>query len=49
MGNQITVFEGRKIRQIEQGGVIYFSVVDIIEILADSPSPRQYWNVLKKT
>lgn len=26
----------------------YFSVVDIIEILTNSPSPRQYWGVLKQ-
>ena len=48
MDNTIAVFEEKKIRQIEHDGVVYFSVVDIIEILTDSPAPRQYWNVLKK-
>jgi DNA-damage-inducible protein D len=28
--------------------VTFFSVVDIIEVLTDSPAPRQYWNVIKK-
>ena len=48
MDNTIAVFEEKKIRRIEHEGVVYFSVVDIIEILTDSPAPRQYWNVLKK-
>ena len=25
----------------------YFSIVDICEILTDSPEPRKYWSVLK--
>jgi hypothetical protein len=28
--------------------VWYFSVIDVIEILTDSPRPRKYWNALKK-
>jgi hypothetical protein len=26
----------------------YFSVVDVISVLTDSPNPRNYWNMLKK-
>ena len=26
----------------------YFSVVDVVEILTDSPNPQTYWRVLKK-
>jgi DNA-damage-inducible protein D len=48
MNNQIVVFEGKKIRRIEYNGEIYFSVVDIIEVLTDSPNPRNYWSMLKK-
>jgi DNA-damage-inducible protein D len=48
MEKTIAVFEDKKIRQTEYEGITYFSVVDIIEILSDSPAPRQYWNVLKK-
>jgi DNA-damage-inducible protein D len=25
----------------------YFSIVDVIEILTESPRPRKYWNALK--
>ncbi len=25
----------------------YFSIIDIIEVLTDSPRPRKYWNALK--
>ena len=25
----------------------YFSVVDVVEVLTDSPTPRKYWSVLK--
>jgi DNA-damage-inducible protein D len=48
MSNQIAVFEGKKIRQIEHNGETYFSVVDIIETLTNSPNPRNYWSMLKK-
>ena len=26
----------------------YFSVVDVVEVLTDSPNPQVYWRVLKK-
>ena len=44
------LFEGGEIRSIwdaEQGDY-YFSVVDVIGALTDSPNPRNYWNMLKK-
>jgi DNA-damage-inducible protein D len=47
MENQLSVFEGKAIRSIEQGGTIYFSVVDIIGVLTDSKDPSTYWRVLK--
>ena len=25
----------------------YFSIIDVIEILTESPRPRKYWNALK--
>ena len=25
----------------------YFSIVDVVEVLTDSPRPRKYWNALK--
>lgn len=43
----LVVFEGAKIRRIWHDDQWFFSVVDIIQILTDSGSPRQYWGVLK--
>jgi DNA-damage-inducible protein D len=48
MENQLAVFENRAIRSVEHNGEMYFSVVDIIEILTDSANPSNYWNMLKK-
>ena len=48
MSNEIAVFEQKRIRQMEHNGETYFSVVDIIEALTDSPNPRNYWSMLKK-
>lgn len=47
--SNIKVFEDRKIRAEwnTQEEDWYFSVVDIIGILTDSPDPRNYWKVLK--
>ncbi|OQW96880.1 MAG: phage antirepressor protein [Desulfobacteraceae bacterium A6] len=46
--NKIVVFESKKIRRIWHDGEWYFSVVDVVEALTDSPTPRQYWGKLKK-
>jgi DNA-damage-inducible protein D len=48
MENQVTVFEQKNIRRTEHNGEVYFSIVDIIGILTDSPTPRNYWAMLKK-
>ena len=47
--SNIKVFEDKKIRTLwnEQEEDWYFSVVDVVEILTDSPRPRKYWNALK--
>ena len=47
--SNIKVFEDRKIRTRwnEQEEDWYFSVVDVVAILTDSPNPRKYWSVLK--
>ena len=41
-------FEGKEIRKVWHEEQWYFSIVDIIEVLTDSPIPRNYWNILKK-
>jgi len=43
----LVVFQDKKIRRIWHNGEWYFSVVDIVEILAESSAPRQYWGILK--
>ena len=48
MGNKVlVVFQDKKIRRIWHNEEWYFSVVDIIEVLTDSPTPRQYWGKVK--
>jgi len=45
--HHIALFKGKKIRKIIFNKEWYFSVVDVVEALTDSPAPRQYWGVLK--
>ena len=46
---RIKLFETKKVRTIwnEEQEEWYFSVVDVVEVLTDSPRPRKYWNALK--
>jgi DNA-damage-inducible protein D len=41
-------FEDIKIRKVWYNEQWYFSIIDIIEILTDSPQPSSYWNKVKK-
>ena len=45
----IKIFESKKIRTHwdEKEEQWYFSVVDVVEILTESPRPRKYWSALK--
>ena len=47
--SNIKLFEHKKIRSIwsEDEDKWYFSIVDIIGVLTNSPNPRNYWKVLK--
>jgi hypothetical protein len=49
MKDDITFFEERGIRRVydEKTETWYFSVVDIIGVLTESPDPGKYWRVLK--
>ncbi|MDO5114742.1 MAG: Bro-N domain-containing protein [Synergistaceae bacterium] len=49
MPDKITLFENKKIRSlwVESEEEWYFSVVDVLGALTDSPNPRKYWSVLK--
>ncbi|MFJ1262558.1 Bro-N domain-containing protein [Capnocytophaga canis] len=49
MENNIKIFEQKKVRSQwdEQQEKWWFSIVDVIEVLTESPNPRKYWSVLK--
>ncbi len=49
MDNKIQIFEDKRIRTAwnEETEEWYFSVVDVVGVLTDSPNPRKYWSVLK--
>jgi DNA-damage-inducible protein D len=48
--SNIKLFESKKIRshwdEVEEKW--YFSIVDVVAILTDSPNPQVYWRVMKK-
>lgn len=45
--NALVVFQDKKIRRTWFKEEWWFSVVDIIRVLTESPDPRNYWKVLK--
>jgi hypothetical protein len=47
--SDIKLFESKKVRTHwdEEKEIWFFSVVDVIEILTESPRPRKYWSALK--
>lgn len=51
-GNKISVklFGDKKVRTAwdEENEKWYFSIVDVIAVLTDSPNPQTYWRVMKK-
>ena len=49
MKNIIKIFDEKKVRTVwdEETEEWYFSIVDVVNVLTDSPNPRKYWSVLK--
>jgi len=47
--NKIQSFENKKVRSVwdEDKEERFFSVVDVVAVLTDSPRARKYWNALK--
>ena len=45
----IQLFEDRKVRTVwdDESETWYFSIIDVVGILTDSPDPNNYWKVLK--
>lgn len=46
--SRLVLFQSKQIRRIWHDEEWFYSVVDIIAALTESPSPRQYWGVLKR-
>lgn len=48
--NQINLFEGQQIRYLwdEEKQQYFFSIVDVIQVLTESQTPRRYWSDLKR-
>ncbi|WP_255373698.1 hypothetical protein [[Flexibacter] sp. ATCC 35103] len=45
----IQIFQDKKVRTVwdQEEEKWYFSIVDTVQVLTDSPNPRKYWSVLK--
>ena len=48
--DKLQLFENKQIRTAwdEETEEWYFSIVDVVAVLTDSPNPNNYWKVLKK-
>ncbi|MEK7078569.1 MAG: hypothetical protein AAB929_00715 [Patescibacteria group bacterium] len=44
---KIALFKGKKIRKILYKKEWWFSILDIISVLTDSPQPKTYWAKMK--
>jgi len=47
--NDLKLFDDQKVRTLwdDESEKWYFSIIDVIEVLTDSPRARKYWNALK--
>ena len=46
-GKALETFQDKKIRRIWYDQEWFYSVIDIVEVLTESPTPRQYWGKVK--
>lgn len=46
--SKLVLFQSKHIRRTWHDGEWFYSIVDIIEALTESPTPRQYWSKLKQ-
>ena len=47
-GKALVAFQDKKIRRNWHDSEWFYSAVDIVEVLTDSPTPRQYWGKVKE-
>ena len=47
MDNKLVVFQDKEIRRVWHNDEWYFSVVDVVAVLTESPNSRRYWSDLK--
>lgn len=45
---KLAVFQGKRIRKTIHEGEWWFAVIDVVEVLTESTTPRQYWGKIKK-
>lgn len=45
--NKISIFKGKKIRKTLHQNEWFFSIVDVVSALTESPNPRDYWFKMK--
>ena len=46
--NKIILFQEKQVRRVWHKNQWYFSIIDVIEVLTDSPQPSRYWNELRE-
>jgi DNA-damage-inducible protein D len=46
--DKIVLFQERRVRRVWQNNEWYFSIIDVVEVLTDSPTPSKYWGKVKK-
>lgn len=46
--SHISLFKGAAIRKTIHNKEWFFSIIDVIAVLTDSPTPRQYWGKVKR-
>ncbi len=46
--NKLALFQEKQVRRLWHNEEWWFSVIDVVEILTESPSPQTYWEKLKK-
>lgn len=45
--SELSLFEQKMIRRVWHKNEWYYSIIDVVAILTDSPNPRNYWSLLK--